>query len=391
MEQQIIEKLNKAKSIIYNLRYLFVNQSNKLIIEKAGINGNVIIDLLMILENQILVPNKFIFNDKFLNIIYDELPVIINSINKNLYEYQNDNVNFGTKSIVELQNTCQRLLSILEALVNKKITSNQSYNSESFYKQQIIELKKSKDKLEAQLKELQITKRQLSEESLDQKSELQQKENEVSQIKFKLEETLSLLKKAEEELEAKQKQDDAQKNWSKKIELTFENLSCLLEPIKKEYTRLSYLYYVYMGLAGGIIILLIILEIILCTALAREDSSPQFLTYLPYYIPIPIAGALLWAFIVQMNRAQRQLIILAERIHHIKYIEGLLLSLNTLAPNIDDAVKRINRAVDKLIEGHLANNESFFSEEQIIKEEKKDSLPIDIVIKLIDTIKGTSQ
>ena len=124
MEQQIIEKLNKAKSIIYNLRYLFVNQSNKLIIEKAGINGNVIIDLLMILENQILVPNKFIFNDKFLNIIYDELPVIINSINKNLYEYQNDNVNFGTKSIVELQNTCQRLLSILEALVNKKITSN---------------------------------------------------------------------------------------------------------------------------------------------------------------------------------------------------------------------------------------------------------------------------
>lgn len=39
MEQQIIEKLNKAKSIIYNLRYLFVNQSNKLIIEKAGING----------------------------------------------------------------------------------------------------------------------------------------------------------------------------------------------------------------------------------------------------------------------------------------------------------------------------------------------------------------
>lgn len=231
----------------------------------------------------------------------------------------------------------------------------------------------------------------MSEESLDQKSELQQKENEVSQIKFKLEETLSLLKKAEEELEAKQKQDDAQKNWSKKIELTFENLSCLLEPIKKEYTRLSYLYYVYMGLAGGIIILLIILEIILCTALAREDSSPQFLTYLPYYIPIPIAGALLWAFIVQMNRAQRQLIILAERIHHIKYIEGLLLSLNTLAPNIDDAVKRLTEAVDKLIEGHLANNESFFSEEQIIKEEKKDSLPIDIVIKLIDTIKGTSQ
>lgn len=111
MEQQIIEKLNKAKSIIYNLRYLFVNQSNKLIIEKAGINGNVIIDLLMILENQILVPNKFIFNDKFLNIIYDELPVIINSINKNLYEYQNDNVNFGTKSIVELRrhaNVCCR-------------------------------------------------------------------------------------------------------------------------------------------------------------------------------------------------------------------------------------------------------------------------------------------
>lgn len=235
--------------------------------------------------------------------------------------------------------------------------------------------------------ELQKTKEQLSEVSQDQKIELQRKENDISQTKMELADTLSRLNDAEKELEEKKKQEDAQKNWSEKIESTFKNLSSLLSPISKEYSRFSTLYHIYMGLSGVIIILLVIFEIILCISLSKETAYPNLLEYLPYYVPIPISGALLWASITQMNRAQRQLIILAERIHHIKYIEGLLLSLNTLSPNIEDAVKRINEAMDKLIKGHLSSQNIIHNEDSIINEEKKDAIPIDTVAKLIETIK----
>lgn len=394
IQQQVAAEVENAKSVIRNLRYIFTDNKKKRILEKSGIDVVYVINLLSILENQILVPDKFILNDKFLEIIYHELPRFSIDLESYIARYQNDTIEFGANNIIEIRNLCQKLLSVLCSLTNNKnknLFIGKSYNSETYYEQQISELKSSKSKLEKQLSELQKTKEQLSEVSQDQKTELQQKENDISQTKIELEETLSRLSDAKKELEEKRKQEDAQKNWSKKIESTFENLSTLLNPISKEYSRLSTLYYIYMILSGAIIILLLVLEIILCKSLSQENDYPQLLEYVPYYVPIPISGALLWAFIVQMNRAQRQLVILAERIHHIKYIEGLLLSLNTLAPNIEDAVKRINNAMDKLIKGHLSSQNIIHDEESIINEERKDALPIDIVIKLLETIKNTTK
>ena len=393
IQQQVVAEVENAKSVIINLRYIFTNNEKKRVLEKSGIDVIHIINLLSILENQILVPDKFMLNDKFLEIIYREFPRFSMDLESNIARYQNDTIEFGANNVLEIRNICQKLLSVLCSLTNnnKKFFIGKSYNSETYYEQQISELKSSKSKLEKQLSELQKTKEQLSEVSQDQKTELQQKENDISQTKIELAETLSRLSDAEKELEEKRKQEDAQKNWSEKIESTFKNLSSLLDPISKEYSRLSTLYYIYMVLSGSIIILLLVLEIILCKSLSQENDYPQLLEYVPYYVPIPISGALLWAFIVQMNRAQRQLVILAERIHHIKYIEGLLLSLNTLAPNIEDAVKRINSAMDKLIKGHLSSQNIIHDEESILNEERKDALPIDIVIKLLETIKSTTK
>ena len=109
----------------------------------------------------------------------------------------------------------------------------------------------------------------------------------------------------------------------------------------------------------------------------------HFFNYLPFYIPIPITGVLLWVFIVQMNRAQRQMVMLVENIHNVEYIEGLLLSLNTLSPSIENAVKRINEAIDRLLTNHLSIKDATINEESILKEEKKDLVPLDTVLKLL--------
>ena len=74
---------------------------------------------------------------------------------------------------------------------------------------------------------------------------------------------------------------------------------------------------------------------------------------------------------------------LVENIHNVEYIEGLLLSLNTLSPSIENAVKRINEAIDRLLTNHLSIKDATINEESILKEEKKDLVPLDTVLKLL--------
>ena len=47
--------------------------------------------------------------------------------------------------------------------------------------------------------------------------------------------------------------------------------------------------------------------------------------------------------------------------------------------------------MDKLIKGHLSSQHIIHDEESILNEERKDALPIDIVIKLLETIKSTTK
>ena len=111
------------------------------------------------------------------------------------------------------------------------------------------------------------------------------------------------------------------------------------------------------------------------------------------FLPLPIAGALMWGFVFQMNRAQRQLILIANNIHNINYIQGLLISINNLSPDINDGILRINSALDKIISNHL-KNKYISTESELIKEENKDkdsNFDIDKLVKLIKTIKETGK
>lgn len=81
---------------------------------------------------------------------------------------------------------------------------------------------------------------------------------------------------------------------------------------------------------------------------------------------------------------------LAKHIHEIEYVEGLLLSLNSLSVDINDSMKRVNSAIDRLLDNHLSIGikHSKYDEESIVKEEKKDMIPTDIIFKLLKEIKG---
>ncbi|WP_396218683.1 hypothetical protein, partial [Flavobacterium sp.] len=72
------------------------------------------------------------------------------------------------------------------------------------------------------------------------------------------------------------------------------------------------------------------------------------------------------------------------------YIEGLLISINSLSLNISESTERVNNAINRLLENHLNRNITSvdITEKNVIKEENKDSIPIEIVLKLLKEAKG---
>lgn len=247
------------------------------------------------------------------------------------------------------------------------------YNSENYYKEQIKQLEAQKKSLEEEFKK-------------------KQKESKINQ-----EEKEDALRNAEEqirnyksELEEKKKQENAISERRNKIKKTFEELSCYLSPIKDEHERLKFLYKAYVRLTGIVIIFIVVLEIIICCKFSSTESFPNWKDHLTLLLPIPASGALLWAFISQLNRAQRQLVLLAKHIHEIEYTEGLLLSLNSLSIDMEDSMKRVNSAIDRLLDNHLSMGIEVCrcDEDSIVKEEKKDMVPVDLILKLIKEAKG---
>lgn len=268
------------------------------------------------------------------------------------------------------------------------------YNSEIYYKEQIDEIQKQKDEIQKQRDHLVEI---LNEVQQRQENIQGQSEEEIRLHKMSIKEKEEQLQAANQqilsyrsELEEKKKQENAILEWNTKIKTTFKELSIYLLPIKKEHARLKFLYWAYFVLIVLVILFIVVLEIAICKKFSGIETFPDWRDDLVLMLPIPVTGALLWAFISQLNRAQRQLVVLAKHIHEIEYIEGLLLSLNSLSININDSMMRVNSAIDRLLDNHLSMGakHSRYDEESIVKEEKKDMIPSDVILKILKEIKG---
>ncbi len=300
---------------------------------------------------------------KYLKESPSEIEVILNNLRDNIRQ---------TRSIVR------------HFLIREQNTKAHLYNSEAYYNQQLKDIQLEKDRLEMMLKEKEHIQGKSKEEHkklIAEKEELLKRTNEKLEI-------------VQQQLEEKKKQENAINEWNEKISNTFIELKKYLIPIEDEHKRLKLMYYVYACLTAAVIVLIVIIEFLVCCKLNENVEFPKIKDYIVIILPIPVCGALLWAFISQLNRAQRQLVILAKHIHEIKYTEGLLLASNSLSDDMKMSVKRVNTAIDKLLENHLVNdhkNICSYDEDSLLKEEKKDMVPIDLILKLLKEIKCTSK
>ena len=325
--------------------------------------------------NRYLNFTELIFNEvseiyRKQSIDIDLVSFILNDVNR-LNVYSTEILKGGSQKFL-INLFLKEFDEIINLYKNLKRNFGENYaiNTDDYYDNKIKEL----EQRESELKQI-----------LNQPDEITQ--DEIFSAKFEAEEANRKLNELRKELEAKKRQEDAKENWKQNIVETFNNLKTYLKPIKNEQRRLNVLFWVYLLMSTLLVIAVIIIEWTAVGHIGLMKELPDFKTYILIYLPLPVAGALLWGFIYQMNRAQRQLVVIAKSIHKVEYVQGLLLSINKLAPNVEDGITRINAALDKLINNHL-NEKEVNTEEDIIKEEKKDVVPVDTLIRLLKEVKG---
>ena len=153
-----------------------------------------------------------------------------------------------------------------------------------------------------------------------------------------------------------------------------------------------WLYDIYKKSSIGCVVFLLIIEIIVYLKIVFSDTYPTWEQYLPMALPVPVTLGLLWGFITQMNRAQRQMVVISNKIHEIKYTEGLLQALNTLSVDIGESMSKINDAISRLIDNHLHNMDIMkIDETNLSKIEKQNALPIEQIPELIKLINKSKE
>lgn len=202
----------------------------------------------------------------------------------------------------------------------------------------------------------------------------------------------SAIETLKSEKETVEKQNEAINNWKNKISEAFKGLETPINKLNEEHSRLVWLYNIYKKASIGLVIFLVFIEMVVYFKIVCSDTYPTWSQYLPMALPVPVTLGLLWGFITQMNRAQRQMVVISNKIHEIKYTEGLLQALNTLSVDIGESMSKINDAISRLIDNHLHNMDTMKIDEiNLSKIEKQNALPIEQIPELIKLINKSKE
>lgn len=386
--RKISTRLESLKQLLYSPIYRYINDlENRL---------NQIFDLLNSIV-QLYKDDRFDSLDKISEDIISLLDNII--LERNNIAHDNRAV-YNTDSYYE---------NVIEALNEKLNDSQQKIKNLVELNKKLSRADEDKIIIQKQIEELQKklelgdgVKRELENQNsvlLNQLNRLNGIIGHYNEEKEKLivlqkenERINEIVKKYEIELEKSKQRDDAINNWKNKISDAFKGLEGPINRLNEEHTRLVWLYNIYKNSSIGLVIFLIIIEIIVYFKIIYSDTYPTWDQYLPMALPVPITLGLLWGFITQMNRAQRQMVVLSNKIHEIKYTEGLLQALNTLSVDIGESMSKINDAISRLIDNHLRNMDNMrLDENDLSKIEKQNALPIEQIPELIKLINKSKE
>ena len=178
--------------------------------------------------------------------------------------------------------------------------------------------------------------------------------------------------------------------WDNKIKQAFENLKeitkhydCERQNIKREWCGWI-----------AIIVFIMIASLWWCwnfisLLLNDEYKIEGIIDLIPLYLPFVFGFALMWAAIVQKNRANRLSIALTTKIFNIHYLEQLLLMVNNLAPSTNNGIVVISKSVQDVLKHYIENigvdDIKLSQMSKIEKDELKAAPLLEIINKILDT------
>lgn len=354
----VIDNLNFYLSIIKE----FANQS------KVGLDiykkGQLIIE-------QLEGPHLFIQTMNFIDHMQYVLDQYIETVKS-----QNASAKDKHSALIGVRNIFSSILQMINEEINNS-TSN--YNSEKYYKEQIAILEKREQELNEKISMLEP---ELS------KTQQQRKEAEIHQqeLAIELANVKQYMQQMRQEQDEQKRRQDAQEELKTNIKNAFNELNEYSVPIETEKKRLNWMFIIYALLCIATLTILAIYEYKFIERFNNQSIPNTWISYLPFYLPVPLCAGLLWVFIFQMNRAQRQLILLTDKLHHVKYIEGLLLAINTLSTNTSEGAIKIQQTINSIIDNYLRHQQRVI-EPQIQKELSQDQTDLKQLTNFIREIK----
>ena len=254
--------------------------------------------------------------------------------------------------------------------------AEEGLNTENFYEKKIREVEKSKNDLIQQLAALNEREKKEDEKH---KAEI----NNLNMLLDKVNKSLEDLNSQHEQLK---KQKDAEDNVKNRIIDSFKLLSDDSKIIEKEKFRLECLYWGYLIVSICLLISFAFLEYELWNNICKiTGRTIIWQDYVPFYLPIPVCGGLLWFCIHQMNRAQTSILNLANRLHNVKYLEGLLLAINKLSLSPEEGIVKIQDLLYMVVYKYINND---ISEDKEKDKEFTEDINID---KALDILKKAKE
>ena len=215
----------------------------------------------------------------------------------------------------------------------------------------------------------------------------------IQELENALKEKELLIERLKKEKSESKEEQLVENEWEKRIKDSFEHLKEQTVNIEERKKILDTEYHLFLY---SPIVLVILLIIWFCKLYAHllgleEPSIETYSHLLPFYVPIPIIGVLFWICIVQKNKASKLIIALEEELFHIRYQQGLMMSINKLSLNPDEAVNRISHTLDIMMNSYLNHTEhsNSLTERIYSSESNSDEMKENLQTfnKLIETLK----
>ena len=352
-KEQLYALLSYISDLLYSPKYAELNRYNRVDLEKMAGRFDYARNRLNKLPEDIILENK------------DYLPADIKKAWERFDTAFDGMITERLKKSYEmLVKKTSSFLEYLKSLPREQNSRRTAYNARSI---SVEDEKEKQNRSKEQRAKIKILLENLQNSSTPDKERVQRLEEQLRAVDQEI-------KESQEKVESVDIALKTEKQWSIRIKQAFKALGNYTRSIEDEKDKATVEYWSFLIITWILAALFCRLYYLFIKGVQAHDIFLNtWLDYLPYGMMIPLYGLLIWLCVYQKNRAHKISIELTTRLFNIHYLEGLLKLTNALSASPDEAIGKIDRAVDSMLQSYLKQvDRNHLSETELSRMEVKE-------------------